>query len=143
LELINGIGKSGVNRMSEFKAIKIGSNKIMSKKLILDIDDKTFAWLEVLVVGLAKENLTSEEYIAKISEMSRKDKNDFGNGVKNILVDIACSLADGVKRSDSWERTCLSSLTNCQGTYVSGTFDDCIKEEAKTRGFLVENENNR
>lgn len=115
----------------------------MSKKLTLELDEKTFAWLEVLAVGLAKENLNNDEYSAKISEMSREDNNnDFGNGVKVILVDIARSLADGVKRSGSWERNCLSSLTNYEGTYVSGVFDDCIKEEAKNNGFIVENENN-
>ena len=105
------------------------------KEITLKLDDKTFAWLEVLVVGLAKENLDEKEFSARLSDISCKDNDDFGKGIKDLLEDIAGSLADGVKRSGSWERQCISSLTGYNGTYVPDMFDTCIKDEAKERGF--------
>ena len=46
----------------------------MSKKITLELNDETFAWLEVLVVALAKDNLSEDEYRTRIAEMSRKEK---------------------------------------------------------------------
>ncbi len=107
------------------------------KKLTLELDDKTFAWLEVLAVGLAKENLSSDDFKARIVDMHNDATNDFSSAINDLFVDVAESLATGVKRSGSWERSCLSSLTGYDGTYVSAMMDECIKSEAKDRGFDV------
>jgi hypothetical protein len=107
------------------------------KKLTIELDDNTFAWLEVLAVGLAKENESVSDYQAAIEHMTRKQHDDFGAGISQLLTSVAGSLATGVKRSGSWERETLSSLTGYQGTYVRSMFDKCIEEEAVKRGFNV------
>lgn len=109
-----------------------------TKKITLELHEQTFAWLEVLAVGLARESLSDDEYQKRIVEMARKDKDDFGAGVRDLLAQIADSLADGVRRPGSWERQCLSSLTGYEGTYLRGTFANCIKEDAKSLGFQVD-----
>lgn len=109
-----------------------------TKKITLELDENTFAWLEVLVVGLAREQFPESnqaEYQKRISEITRKDKDDFGKGITELLTDVTNSLADGTRRSGSWERGCLQSLTGYDGTYVPAMFDDCIKEQAKLYGF--------
>ncbi|WP_240224554.1 hypothetical protein [Rheinheimera hassiensis] len=109
-----------------------------TKKITLELHEQTFAWLEILVVGLARESLSDEEYQKRLVEMARKDKDDFGVGVRDLLAQVADSLADGVRRSGSWERQCLSSLTGYEGSYVRGIFADCIKKDAESLGFQVD-----
>ena len=108
------------------------------KKIVLELHEQTFAWLEVLVISLAKEQLSAEEYQKRIIEMSRLGEDDFGKGVSDLLVQIADSLSNGVRRPGSWERQCLSALTGYDGGYVAGTFADCIVEDAKSCGFKVD-----
>ncbi len=110
------------------------------KKITIELEDTTFAWLEVLAVGLAKEQLNDGEYQQRISEMASGGGDNFEQGVAELVADFANSLSDGVKRSGSWERQCLNQLTGYDGTYVSGSFDESIKEDAKQRGFKVDNE---
>ncbi|MBO9492202.1 hypothetical protein J7384_17710 [Endozoicomonas sp. G2_1] len=112
-----------------------------TKRVTFDLDAQTFAWLEVLVVGLARENyaeISQEAYQERVNEIARRDKNDFGKGVNELLKEIAISLADGTRRPGSWERGSLESLTGYQGAYVPEMFADCIKQQAIDHGFELE-----
>ncbi|WP_162270746.1 hypothetical protein, partial [Photobacterium aquimaris] len=95
-------------------------------KIMLELDDKTFAFLEMLAVGL---ELEANDKIDADWKGFNKEKNDFSPAVRALLVNIANSVATGVRRSGSWEREIVDSLTGWQGTYNKMTLADCIKEE--------------
>ena len=96
----------------------------MSKKLVIELSDETFAYLEMIATGLQIEENGKVE-----SEWDgySKDKNDFSPAVRQLLVSVADSMADGVRRSGSWERQVVDQLTGWQGTYNEGLLADCIK----------------
>ncbi|MEF1204334.1 hypothetical protein [Photobacterium damselae] len=48
-----------------------------------------------------------------------------------MLADIAGSIATGVRRPGSWERSVVDSLTGWQGTYNAGMLSELIKDEIK------------
>lgn len=111
-----------------------------TKRITIDVSPETFAWLEVLAVGLAcKDNGDDiDARNADIKSMYRKTQNDFGKGVSDLLEKAAYSFVDGVKRSGSWERQVLLSLFGYDGEYLPNTISDVIKEEAAERGFKTE-----
>lgn len=94
----------------------------MSRKIVLELDDETFGLLEALAFGLHLEDpdLNESGYV--------KSRDDFGDGVRNLLNDAACSIAAGVRRPGSWERGFVDSLTGWQGTYNWGMLSDCVKQ---------------
>jgi hypothetical protein len=107
-------------------------------KLEIELNEKTFAWLEILASGLAKETLSNEDFKQRMAEMSNDSMENLSVGVADILENVAESLATGVKRKGSWERNCVQSLTGYQGTYIPEMFHDCIKEEAIDYNFNIE-----
>ncbi len=96
------------------------------KKITLELDEHTFAMLEMLAVGMHAEN--EELYPIKAD----KQHDDFRPMVRDLLVDVANSLSSGISRPGSWERGVVSSLTGWQGTYKPGMAADCIKEEVES-----------
>ncbi len=99
----------------------------MSRKLQIELSDETFAYLEMLAFGLEVER--SEKDDLGDWKGFDKQKNDFGPAVRELLQEIAGSVATGVRRSGSWERSVVDSLTGWQGTYNRGMLADCIKNE--------------
>lgn len=93
----------------------------MSRKIVLELNDETFGLLEALAFGLHLEDpdLNETGYV--------KSRDDFGDGVRRLLVDAADSMAAGVRRPGSWERGTVESLTGWQGTYNWGMLADCVK----------------
>jgi hypothetical protein len=99
----------------------------MTRKLQIELSDETFAYLEMLAFGLELERTGKDD----LSDWKGFDKqrNDFGPGVRELLREIAGSIATGVDRSGSWERSVVDSLTGWQGTYNKGMLAECIKDE--------------
>ncbi|MFZ3467356.1 hypothetical protein [Vibrio harveyi] len=99
----------------------------MTRKLQIELSDKTFAYLEMLAFGLELERTGKDD----LSDWKGFDKqrNDFGPGVRELLQEIAGSIATGVDRPGSWERGVVDSLTGWQGTYNKGMLSECIKDE--------------
>lgn len=98
-----------------------------TKKIMLELDEQTFAKLELLAFGLHLE----DEELTPLKHDKKKD--DFAPMVKDLLVGIADSLADGVMRSGAWEHDVVRSLTGWQGTYNPGMAAECIKDEINHR----------
>ena len=97
----------------------------MSKKITIELDEQTFAYLEMLAYGLEIENSGKVDNDWK---GFNKAKNDFSPAIRDLLVDVAGSMADGVRRSGSWERGVVDQLTGWNGTYNKGMVSDCIKK---------------
>ncbi|EHE7897955.1 hypothetical protein J0V14_004800 [Vibrio parahaemolyticus] len=99
----------------------------MTRKLQIELSDETFAYLEMLAFGLELERSGKDD----LSDWNGFDKqrNDFGLGVRELLKEIADSVATGVYRPGSWERGVVDSLTGWQGTYNKGMLAECIKED--------------
>ncbi|CCN92053.1 conserved protein of unknown function (plasmid) [Vibrio nigripulchritudo SFn27] len=99
----------------------------MTRKLQIELSDETFAYLEMLAFGLELERTDKDD----LSDWKGFDKqrNDFGPGVRELLQEIAGSIATGVDRPGSWERGVVDSLTGWQGTYNKGMLAECIKDE--------------
>mgnify|MGYP000038256898 CR=1 FL=1 len=106
------------------------------KKITIELDDQTFNWLEQLVWGLTKEEHEKDTtaFTEKLKSLT-SDNDDLSVGIKELIEDVAQSLASGVQRSESWERSCLNSLTGYEGTYSPLLFDECNKDSAKQNGF--------
>ncbi|BAX56129.1 hypothetical protein PDPUS_4_00001 (plasmid) [Photobacterium damselae subsp. piscicida] len=100
----------------------------MTRKLQIELSDETFAYLEMLAFGLEIEANGEVEETWKGFNI---EKNDFSPAVRSLLVDIAGSIATGVRRPGSWERGVVDSLTGWQGTYNEGMLSELIKEEVK------------
>lgn len=105
----------------------------MAQKIMLNLDDETFQYLEVLAVGLNFEQHDSKDNEA-FQKGHNKEKDHFGPLVSRMLEGIAESLASGVRRSGSWERNCIESLTGWDGTINRGMFGPlvCIPEDKTT-----------
>lgn len=93
-----------------------------TRKLVIELDEVTFAELEVLAHGLHLQGYYSEE------EIFDKQKNDFAPGVKKLLIQAAHSVSTGVRRPGSWERGIVDSIYCWDGSYNRGMFADCIKD---------------
>lgn len=89
------------------------------KRVTLNLTDETFALLEVLAIGLAREN--NQDII------SNKQNDNFSPMVSGLLSSVADSLSTGIIRPGSWERDILYSLTGWNNTYVPAMVDDCVK----------------
>lgn len=94
-----------------------------TKKMVIELDQRTFAMLEVLAFGLHRQD--PDLY----KEKHDKKNDDFAPMVKDLLVDVANSLAAGVTRPGAWERSVIESLTNWDGTVEPTMSDPCIREE--------------
>lgn len=99
-----------------------------TRKLQIELDEKTFAYLELLAFGLHIEESPEGEDITKWSGHDKK-RDDFAPAVRELIQNILGSVADGVRRSGSWEREVVYSLTGWQGTFNRGMLAECIKEE--------------
>lgn len=95
----------------------------MSRKIVLDLTDETFAYLELLAFGLHLEDKAELNF--------NGTKNDFAPMVNTLLIDVADSLAAGVRRTGSHERQTVDQLTGWDGTYNIGMVADCIKADVK------------
>lgn len=102
------------------------------RKLQIELDETTFAYLEMLAFGLQLERKPESEDIAEWSGFDKK-RNDFAPGVRELIVDVANSLAAGVRRPGAWEREVVDSLTGWQGTFNPGMLSECIKDEVCER----------
>jgi hypothetical protein len=98
----------------------------MTKKLILNLDDETFQWLEVLAFGLNIEEYPDDRKNEKLMKGHNKKNDDFAPLVSRLMEDVACSFATGVRRSGSWERGTVDALTGWDGTYAKGMFGDLV-----------------
>ncbi|HFQ5347197.1 TPA: hypothetical protein ACGUPP_004310 [Vibrio vulnificus] len=99
----------------------------MTRKLQIELSDETFAYLEMLAFGLELERSGKDD----LSDWKGfdKHKNDFAPAVRELLQEMADSMAAGVRRPGSWERGVVDSLTGWQGTYNKGMLAECIKED--------------
>ncbi|HAS6106959.1 TPA: hypothetical protein I7130_21490 [Vibrio vulnificus] len=99
----------------------------MTRKLQIELSDETFAYLEMLAFGLELERSGKDD----LSDWKGfdKHKNDFAPAVRELLQEMADSMAAGVRRPGSWERSYIVSLTGWQGTYNKGMLAECIKDD--------------
>ena len=79
-----------------------------TKKIQLELNEHTFAALEVLAVGLY---LQEGKELTEEWKGYNKTKDDFSPAVRDLLVQISDSISTGVVRSGSWERGVVDSLT--------------------------------
>lgn len=103
-----------------------------TRKLVVELPESTFAYLEMLAFGLeleSREHLSEDKQDMSDWDGFDKAKNDFAPAVRELLVSVANSVATGVARPGSWERGVVDSLTMWQGTYNKGMLAECIKEE--------------
>ena len=101
---------------------------MITRKLQIELDEKTFAYLELLAFGIHIESGQESEDITKWSGHDKK-RDDFGPAVRELIQEIAGSIASGVRRPGSWEREVVGSLTGWQGTLNRGMLAECIKDE--------------
>lgn len=98
----------------------------MPKKIMLELDDHTFAFLEMLAIGLElQENDTIDPSWNGFSQKY----DDFSPAVRLLITNIANSVATGVRRSGSWEREVVDQLTGWDGTYNKGLLSELIRDE--------------
>jgi hypothetical protein len=106
-----------------------------TRKIILNLDDATFQYLEVLAVGLLEEehdgDKHSNAFKKDLAAGHNKTKNDFGPLVSKMLEEITQSLADGVRRNGSWERGVVESLTGWESTVCPDMFGDKVTIETQ------------
>ena len=100
--------------------------KIMKKEITLNLDQATFEYLEVLAFGLNQEVHNGDKENEDLLAGHDKIKDDFAPLVTKLLEKIADSLADGVRRPNSWEREIVDSLTGWDGTVNRGMFGASI-----------------
>lgn len=93
---------------------------------MLELDDHTFALLEMLAVGLELQQ--NDSIPADWNGFSEKN-NDFTPAVRELIKYISQSLAVGVRRPGSWERGVVDSLTGWDGTFNQGMLNPLIKDE--------------
>ena len=99
----------------------------MTRKLQIELSDNTFAYLEMLAFGLEVER-TGKEIPSDWKGLD-KQRNDFGPAVRTLLQEVANSIATGVDRPGSWERSVVDNLTGWEGTYNKGMLAECIKDD--------------
>ncbi len=103
------------------------------KKIVLNLDQETFEYLEVLAFGLNQEIHNGDKENEDLLVGHNKTNDDFAPLVSRLLEKVAVSLADGVRRPSSWERSVIDSLTGWDGTFNRGMFGklvDIPKEDA-------------
>ena len=98
----------------------------MQKKIILNLDEKTFQYLEVLAFGLNQELYNGDKDNKELTKGHNKQNDDFAPLVSRMIEKIADSLADGVRRPSSWERDTVDKLTGWDGTVNRGMFGNLI-----------------
>ena len=98
----------------------------MKKKITLNLDEKTFQYLEVLAYGLNQERNDGDKENEDLLAGHDKINNDFAPLVAKLLEQIADSFADGVRRPGSWERGAVDELTGWDGTVNRGMFGHLI-----------------
>lgn len=98
----------------------------MKKQIILNLDQATFEYLEVLAYGLNQEHNEGDKENPELMAGFNNDKNDFAPLVSTLLEKIAGSLADGVRNPSSWERNTVDSLTGWDGTVNRGMFGETV-----------------
>lgn len=104
--------------------------EIKTRKLMIELDERTFALLEVLAFGMKIEEMPEgEEISADNWDGYDKKKDDFAPAVRSLIEDVAGSLATGVRRPGAWERQTVEMLTGWGGMYNPGMAAECIKEE--------------
>ena len=94
----------------------------MKKEITLNLDQATFEYLEVLAYGLNQELHDGDKENENLLAGHDKTKDDFAPLVAKLLEKISDSLADGVRRPNSWEREIVDSLTGWDGTVNRGMF---------------------
>ncbi|HHP0467318.1 TPA: hypothetical protein ACRZZI_004979 [Vibrio harveyi] len=100
------------------------------RRLMIELDERTFALLELLAFGMEIEQLEAGAEIDVESWKGYDAKNDdFAPAVRRLLNDVAGSLATGVRRPGAWERQVVEMLTGWNGMYNPGMAAECIKEE--------------
>lgn len=101
-----------------------------TRKLMIEIDERTFAYLELLVFGMKIEQMEEgEETPSEEWDGYDKKKDDFAPAVRKLLEDVAGSLATGVRRPGAWERNVVEMLTGWGGMYNRGMLAKCIEDE--------------
>ncbi|WP_318415129.1 hypothetical protein [Photobacterium leiognathi] len=100
----------------------------MTRKIVIEVSDITFALLEVLATGIELESGTD---INTDWEGYDKKRDDFTPAVRDLVSDICTSLATGVRRGGSWEHDVVKSLTGWDGTFNNAFVADCIKDYFK------------
>lgn len=106
--------------------------EIKNRKLMIELDENTFAFLEMLAFGIEieqRENLPEDKKDMSDWSGFDKKKNDFAPAVRALLENVAGSLATGIRRPGSWERQAVDMLTGWNGTYNRGMLAECIKAE--------------
>ncbi|MDO6543481.1 hypothetical protein [Photobacterium sanguinicancri] len=99
-----------------------------TRKMQLELNEHTFAALEVLAVGL---HLQENNVLDKNWDGYDEKNDDFSPAVRALLVRMSNSVSTGVVRSGSWEREVVDSLTGWDGTFNRGMFAECIKDDFK------------
>ena len=101
------------------------------KKIILNLSEETFQYLEVLAFGLNLEQHDGNQDNKELLNGHNKQNDDFAPLVSRMIEDIAVSLADGVRRPGAWERNVVNSLTGWNGTVNRGMFGELIDMETE------------
>lgn len=110
------------------------------KKLMIEISDTDFAWLEVLAHGVTTEeceNMSKEEKKKRMDEIVTPEEDDFTPGVKELIDTAIGVMAAGMRRPGSWEGHVIRSMLNYDGTYNPLMFAESIQQDAKSLGFIV------
>ena len=103
------------------------------RKMIINIDQETFEWLEVLATGLNREKYEDNENLLReeLEKGFNKKNNDFAPMVSRLIENLAGSMAEGVMRPESWERGTVEALTGWNGTYIPSMIGKNIKHQIK------------
>jgi len=98
-----------------------------NRKLVLNISEHTFQYLEVLAFGLNCEKYPNDRKNEALTKGFNKKDDHFAPLVSRLLEDVAASLATGTRRPGSWERDVISSLTGWEGTVNKGMFGNLVE----------------